>query len=119
MASAGVIVFVIIVMLLWNELMPAIFHLPVITFWQALGLLVLSKIFFSSLRGPRPYWRNKARQKWMDMTPEERDRFREEWGRRCGGPGAGRAPWSEGRQRSGGEERPAAAQPDENQRSPL
>lgn len=87
MASAGVVVFVIIVMLLWNELMPVIFHLRVITFWQALGLLVLSKILFSSFRGgPRPYWRNKARQKWMDMTPEERERFKEEWGRRCGGP---------------------------------
>ena len=92
MATAGVIAFVIIVMLLWNALMPVLFHLPVITFWQALGLLVLSKILFSSWRGgPRPHWRNKARQKWMDMTPEERERFKEEWGRRCGGPGAARA----------------------------
>jgi hypothetical protein len=88
LAIAGVIAFVIIVMLLWNAVMPVIFRLPVITFWQALGLLVLSKILFGGFRGgPRPYWKGRARQKWMDMTPEERERFKEEWGRRCGGSG--------------------------------
>jgi hypothetical protein len=34
------------VMLLWNWLMPSIFGLPVITFWQALGLNLLSSILF-------------------------------------------------------------------------
>lgn len=85
-ASAGVIAFVIVVLLLWNALMPVIFHLPEITFWQALGLLVLSKILFGGFRGGPGPWRNKARHKWMDMTPEEREKFKEEWGRRCGGP---------------------------------
>ena len=31
-------------MWLWNWLMPTIFNLPVITFWQALGLNALSAI---------------------------------------------------------------------------
>ncbi len=35
-------------MLLWNWLMPVIFKLPVITFWQALGLTCLSNILFKS-----------------------------------------------------------------------
>ena len=35
-------------MWLWNWLMPAIFGLPVITFWQAVGLLVLSHLLFKS-----------------------------------------------------------------------
>lgn len=30
------------VMLLWNWLMPVIFELPVIDFWQAFGLMMLS-----------------------------------------------------------------------------
>jgi hypothetical protein len=83
---AGIFVFGNIVMLLWNALMPVIFHLPVIDFWQALGLLVLSKILFGGFRGggPRPFWRDKARQKWMNMTPEEREKFKADWGRRCG-----------------------------------
>ena len=33
-------------MYLWNWLVPLLFHGPVVTFLQALGLLVLSKILF-------------------------------------------------------------------------
>jgi hypothetical protein len=34
--------------LLWNWLMPNLFNLPVITFWQALGLNMLAGILFKS-----------------------------------------------------------------------
>lgn len=34
------------VMLLWNWLMPALFGLPTVTFWQAVGLVVLGKLIF-------------------------------------------------------------------------
>ena len=34
--------------LLWNWLMPTLFNLPVITFWQALGLNLLAGILFKS-----------------------------------------------------------------------
>jgi len=43
--------FVFVVMQLWNWLMPALFGLKLITYWQALGLLVLSKILFGGFRG--------------------------------------------------------------------
>ena len=33
----------VIVMLLWNALIPAIFSGPVITYWQAAGLLLLPR----------------------------------------------------------------------------
>ncbi len=36
----------IFVMLLWNWLMPVIFGLPQITFWQAIGVGLLSGILF-------------------------------------------------------------------------
>ncbi len=36
----------LVVMLLWNWLCPTIFHLPEITFWQAIGLLFLARAFF-------------------------------------------------------------------------
>lgn len=60
---------------LWNWLLPALFSVPEITFWQALGLLVLCRILFGGFgmhgrRGPRRWGR------WEDMTPEERERFR-------------------------------------------
>lgn len=34
------------VSLLWNMLMPVIFALPVITYWQAVGLMLLISILF-------------------------------------------------------------------------
>jgi hypothetical protein len=84
MAIIGVLVFGNIVMWLWNALMPVIFHLTIITFPQALGLLVLSKILFSSFRGGGPgrFGGRRIREKWMDMTPEEREKFKQEWGHR-------------------------------------
>lgn len=36
------------VMLLWNWLMPLIFDLPEVTFWQSLGLNLLSSILFKN-----------------------------------------------------------------------
>ena len=40
-----------IVMHLWNGLMPALFGLRMITFWQAFGLLILCRILVGGL-GP-------------------------------------------------------------------
>ncbi len=44
----AVIAFSFIVMSLWNWLIPALFNGPMITMWQAIGLLILSKILFGS-----------------------------------------------------------------------
>jgi len=41
-----ILVFTFPVMLLWNWLMPLIFHLPKINFWQALGLNLLFGFLF-------------------------------------------------------------------------
>ena len=76
-----------IVMLLWNWLAPALFGLRLITFWQALGLLVLCRILFGGF-GCHGARRSKSRrrmaERWEQMTPEERDRFREGMRARCG-----------------------------------
>ena len=85
--------FSLAVMLLWNWLVPALFSGPMITFWQALGLLVLSKILFSGFgrkghhggHGPRtPFWRKRFEEKWEKMTPEEREKFKARFKHRCG-----------------------------------
>ncbi len=41
-----VFLFGYLVMLLWNWLMPDIFNLPEVTYWQALGILLLAKLLF-------------------------------------------------------------------------
>ena len=38
------------VLFLWNNVIPEVFRLPVITYWQAVGLFCLSWIFFGSWR---------------------------------------------------------------------
>ncbi|HXP83202.1 MAG TPA: hypothetical protein VN841_00690 [Bryobacteraceae bacterium] len=62
---------------LWNVLMPAIFGLHAISFWQALGLFVLSRVLFGRFLGgwgPRMHKMRFARS-WKNLTPEERERF--------------------------------------------
>ncbi len=71
---------------LWNALLPPIFGWHLITFWQALGLLLLSKILFGGFHrhggGGRNQWKRRMKERWEHMTPEERERFRT--GMRCG-----------------------------------
>src|ERR1700758_2992854 len=79
--AIGAIVLSAFVMTLWNWLMPALFGRSTITVWQALGLLVLSKILFGGFR-PRFgasswWWRRRMLERWEQMTPEEREKFRE------------------------------------------
>ncbi|HEY3786825.1 MAG TPA: DUF3106 domain-containing protein [Steroidobacteraceae bacterium] len=67
----------LLVMLLWNALVPHLFGGPVVTFWEAAGLLVLSRLLFGGFRG-RHGWRQRGwRGRWERMSPEERDRFRD------------------------------------------
>jgi hypothetical protein len=88
---ALVAVFGFAVMYLWNWLVPAIVGWKSIDFWQALGLLVLSRILFGFRLGfgGRGHWRGRWRgrwgQRWAQMTPEEREKFREAMRARCGG----------------------------------
>jgi hypothetical protein len=87
-------VFSLVVMSLWNWLMPALFGLHAVTFWQALGLLVLSKLFFGGFRGrsgPPMFWRRRMMERWEQMTPEEREKFRESLKGGCGPFGAPKA----------------------------
>ena len=68
-----------VVMTLWNALVPALFAGPAVSFWQAAGLLVLSRLLFGGLRGRGGHgWRHRGwHRHWEKMTPEERERVRE------------------------------------------
>ncbi|HXW63255.1 MAG TPA: hypothetical protein VEJ45_11690 [Candidatus Acidoferrales bacterium] len=87
--AAAVLSFVI--MGLWNWLMPGLFGLHPIRFWQALGLLLLSRILLGGVRGRRapPWqWRARVMERWAQMSPEEREKFREGMRGRCGAFGS-------------------------------
>jgi len=70
---------------LWNVLIPPIFGWHMITFWQAIGLLILSKILFGGFHrhvgGGRNHWKNRMKERWESMTPEQREQFKQ--GMRC------------------------------------
>ena len=53
-AAAFALAFGWLVMILWNWIMPTIFHLSEIGYWQAFGILLLAKIVFGAFgnRGP-------------------------------------------------------------------
>jgi len=110
-----------ILMALWNWLMPSLFGATTLTFIQALGILILVRIltwgggWFRWMRWNRfayatagnyhqchPYfhrhefWRMKMKEKWDNMSPEEK----EKWKQNCG-----HGYWKE----SPGKEEPAKA----------
>lgn len=72
----GLVVLGFVISGLWNALMPGIFGLPAIGFWQALGLFLLARLLVGSFGGRRMRHARFARG-WKHLTPEERRRFRE------------------------------------------
>jgi hypothetical protein len=97
---AMVAAFGAVVMLLWNALIPQIFALPTLNYWQAAGLLLLARLLLGGWRGHaahrgarHPFHHgNKLREKWMSMSEEERKEFIEkekdffDFHRRCSHP---------------------------------
>src|ERR1700747_1415624 len=82
LAILAMVAFIIIggeiVTQLWNWLLPPLFGWRLITFWQALGILVLCRILFGGLgshRSGRSNFRRRMEERCGHMTPEERDRF--------------------------------------------
>jgi hypothetical protein len=89
MVAAFVAVVGLVTMLLWNSLVPALFHGPEITYLQALGLLVLSRILvggFGKHRGAMRHhrWKSRVHEHLDKLTPEEREKMRSEWREYCG-----------------------------------
>jgi hypothetical protein len=76
---AAALLFTFVTMSLWNWLMPELFGLKLLSFWQTLGLLVLSWLFFGRFRGHGMghHWKHRMAERWMRMSPEEREKLRE------------------------------------------
>ncbi len=92
---AGITFFVLLfgfgTMHLWNWLIPALFHGPIISFCQAIGLIILSKILFGGFHGRwsgkghcghnRNHWKQRMEERIATMSPEEKEKFKN----KCGG----------------------------------
>ncbi|MBK7869940.1 MAG: hypothetical protein IPJ74_04240 [Saprospiraceae bacterium] len=91
-AIAALLLGGLLVMLLWNAILPIVTSVKPVTYWQAVGLLILSKILFSGWKGKpgghpghRPDFRKHMewREKWKNMSMGERMQFKQEWRERC------------------------------------
>lgn len=83
--TAGVFALSWIVMKLWNyALVPAI-DVNELSYWQAMGLLVLSKILFGGFKfGPRAHRGSDGwKSHWNNMNEDRRSKYKEEWKKRC------------------------------------
>ena len=91
LAILGIFLFIAIggeiVLHLWNWLLPPLFGWRQITFWQALGILVLCRILFGgwgSHGSGRSSFRRSMKERCEHMTLEERERFRQRMRERVG-----------------------------------
>ncbi len=90
-AALAITIFSLIVMVVWNAVVPDLFGGPALGFWHAAGLLVLSQIL---LRGWGPWqhahgwrhekWRKRFEERYASLSPEEREKVRHQWRRHCG-----------------------------------
>lgn len=84
---------------LWNGVLVDVLSVKAITFWQALGILVLAKILFGGFPPGRgrfgPRGRRRFVEHWESLTPEQREQMRDEMRRRFGEcPQPGECGWS-------------------------
>ncbi len=63
----------LIVLLLWNWLMPALFNLPEINYLQAIGILILSKILFLGIGKHDHRDHCRDREYWEKRFKENQD----------------------------------------------
>lgn len=93
LAIAGGMLMAYITMLLWNNLLPGIAGLPLITFWQSVGILILTRLLFGMGRGKsccgggvswKGGWRERLQEKMNRMSPEEREKFKSKFSACCG-----------------------------------
>lgn len=70
-----------VIQILWNAIISPTFSLTEFNYWQAMGLLLFCRILVGGFRfGVPPY---QHREKWRNMSEEERAKFKEEWKQRC------------------------------------
>jgi hypothetical protein len=73
---------------LWNGVLVDVLTVKAITYWQALGLLLLTRILFGGWPGGRRcggHWRERMMNKhWESLDPEQRTKLREEMRQRFG-----------------------------------
>lgn len=78
--------FSLVVFELCNGVVTDVVGVRAISYWQALGLLVLARILFGGFPGRRggpsgaPWKRRMMMKRWQSLTPEQREELRRRFG---------------------------------------
>ncbi len=80
--ALGILCFVL--MLIWNALIPELFHGPVLSFPQAIGLFILSRILFGGRGGFKKLNFHKGDEQDMESFKSRSEYFRAKWAEKCG-----------------------------------
>jgi len=90
------IVFVLLLgwatMTAWNYVIPGIFHLTAIDYWQALALVILSRILFWTGGGSwgrrhgynKEHYRKMIENRMENLSPEQKEKVKMYWASKCG-----------------------------------
>ena len=91
-AALAIVALGFVIMTLWNHILVTVLSVKAITYTQALGIFVLSKLLFGGFRGKGCGCGNSCglrgkgremKEKWQNMMPEERETFKQNWRSRC------------------------------------
>ena len=91
-AALAIVALGFVIMSLWNHILVPVLSLKAISYTQALGIFVLSKLLFGGFRGKGGGFDNSCgfgskgremKEKWQNMTLEERETFKKNWRSRC------------------------------------
>ena len=67
------------VMLLWNWLVPVLFGGKMINYWQAMGLLILTRILTGFGKASAAHFSHKFRNGWHSLPEDEKERLRQKF----------------------------------------
>lgn len=77
----------LVVMFLWNFLLPVIFGIKAISYIQALGVFILSRILFGNFGFKRGFRYHHSipylKQEFRSLSDEEKQKLKEQWRNRC------------------------------------
>ncbi len=81
-----IVVFSGMVYFLWNAILPKVSPLKEVSYFQAMGILALSKILFSSMKfGGRTHHHksNNWKEKWHGMSNMDKEEMKARWKGYC------------------------------------
>ncbi len=79
MLLIGILFMSLLVMLLWNAILPTVLGVKAISFMQAAGIFILSKILFGFQGGRGQNWKRGIKGNWQNLTLEEKEKVKAEW----------------------------------------